>query len=178
LFLVSRKAFSSVVNVLVREALCKSLANIKESYELGIEIDTESGLGDVFSTMFGIDRSKLPKDAEDAVKQMTDEWNKVVDRYNAVNIKSPIKKIDILSTTPQQFNEIQNVNVKSGIATEDDTVNREGDKKVQIPRSIEDSISRLRDKYVISNYSFSIDGEAPYYFTIPYITTKYKQSFI
>lgn len=69
-------------------------------------------------------------------------------------------------------------NVKSGIATEDDTVNREGDKKVQIPRSIEDSISRLRDKYVISNYSFSIDGEAPYYFTIPYITTKYKQSFI
>ena len=69
-------------------------------------------------------------------------------------------------------------NVKSGIAVEDDTINREGNKKVQIPRSIEDSITRLRDKYVISNYSFSVDGVAPYYFTIPYITTKYRQSFI
>ena len=69
-------------------------------------------------------------------------------------------------------------NIKSGIATDADTINREGNKKVQIPRSAEDSISRLRDKYVISNYSFSIDGEAPYYFTIPYIKTKYRQSFI
>ena len=69
-------------------------------------------------------------------------------------------------------------NVKSGVATDGDTINREGNKKVQIPRSIEDSISRLRDKYIISNYRFSIDGSAPYYFTIPYITTKYRQSFI
>ena len=69
-------------------------------------------------------------------------------------------------------------NVKSGVATDSDTINREGNKKVQIPRSIEDSISRLRDKYIISNYRFSIDGSAPYYFTIPYIATKYRQSFI
>ena len=81
----------------ITDGLQESLSNIKESYELGIEIEADPELGNMFASMFKIDTSILPKTARDAIKLMQEELDKAIKSYNEEN-KTKLGRFDILST--------------------------------------------------------------------------------
>ena len=81
----------------ITDGLQESLSNIKESYELGIEIEADPELGNMFASMFKIDTSTLPKTARDAINLMQEELNKAIKSYSEEN-KTKLGNFDILST--------------------------------------------------------------------------------
>lgn len=57
--------------------------------------------------------------------------------------------------------------------------NREGTHKLSIPRATQDKFAdRLRDKYLVCKYVIDRTNEANNYFSIPYVKTKFRYSFI
>ncbi|MFA6875681.1 MAG: hypothetical protein WCQ87_03505 [Parabacteroides sp.] len=101
----------------ITEGLQKSLSNIKESYDLGVEIEADPELGQLFAGMFNIDTSKLPQNARDAVKLMQEEVNKALEQYNESN-KTKLKSFDILSTRlagAGNYAESNQIDVKSDL---------------------------------------------------------------
>ncbi len=57
--------------------------------------------------------------------------------------------------------------------------NREGTIKLSIPRASSDRFAeRMRDKFLICNYEFDMSQSSSKYFSLPYIKTKFRYSYI
>lgn len=72
-------------------------------------------------------------------------------------------------------------NSKQGslVATSTDFDIREATHKLAIPRASSDLFAdRMRDKYLVANYLIKRDAANGYYFSLPYIKTKYRYSSI
>ena len=91
------------------------------------------------------------------------------DLFFTNNNKNTVIKTSFFSTS----------NDVSNIAGSDSVDEREGTKRISIPRSSKSSVGeRIRDKYLICNYNITPGSTAPYYFSLPYIKTHYRYSFI
>jgi hypothetical protein len=81
----------------ITEGLQTQLSGIKDSYELGVEIDADPEMGNIFSSMFNIDTSTLPKTAREAVDKMQKAIDEAIKKYNQEN-KTQLSGFNILST--------------------------------------------------------------------------------
>lgn len=87
----------------ITEGLERKLSDIKESYELGVEIEADPEMGDLFKNIFKINPDSLIKTVDDAIKALQTEWDKSMGDYSKLNSKQPMGKIDILSTKPEDL---------------------------------------------------------------------------
>lgn len=62
----------------ILDGLNSELGKLKDEYELGIELDANPELGDMFSKMFNIDRDTLPKDIYDYVNRIQNAVNEAI----------------------------------------------------------------------------------------------------
>src|SRR5574344_1108208 len=84
----------------ITDGLQEQLNNIKESYELGIEIEQNPELGELFTNIFKIDPNSIIRTAEDAINALQNVWSEKVKAYNELNPSTQINVTDILSTKP------------------------------------------------------------------------------
>jgi len=89
----------------ITDNLQTQLSNIKESYELGIEVKANPELANMFSNVLGVDFRTLPKTAEDAVKQLQKALDDMLNKYKG-KTGTTIPSFNILETSPQKMDEI------------------------------------------------------------------------
>lgn len=77
----------------ITNALNRELGNIKDEYELALELDANPELGDMFADMFGIDTDALPQTFAEAF----DKANKVA-MQKLQELKVNIDSFDLMST--------------------------------------------------------------------------------
>ena len=76
------------------EGLQKSINDIKEGYELSLDIQQNPEMSQLFSQTFKIDFSQLPKDAADAVDKIQQELDKNITAFNE-NKKNKLDLFDV-----------------------------------------------------------------------------------
>ena len=81
----------------ITEGLQTQLSQIKDSYELGVEIEADPELGNVFSQLFNINTSSFPKTAREAVDKMQSAIDEAIKKYNQEN-KTQLPAYNILTT--------------------------------------------------------------------------------
>ena len=77
----------------ITDALNRELGNIKDEYELALELDANPELGDMFANIFGIDTDALPQTFAEAF----DKANKVA-MQKLQELKVSIDSFDLMST--------------------------------------------------------------------------------
>lgn len=83
----------------ITDGLNNELSQLKDEYELGIELDANPQLGNMFADMFNIDTSSLPKTFDDALKRVQGIVDKAL---GGLNIEQPF---DILKDDVHKFAE-------------------------------------------------------------------------
>ena len=102
----------------INDDLKTSLSNIKDKYELGLDIQANPEIGKVFTDTFKIKSTDIIKSVDEAVQAYQTEWNKYIDKMNTANTKSPISQVDIKTTTPKAFQEMFGLDQSSEVLTQ------------------------------------------------------------
>ena len=79
----------------ILDGLNNQLNKLKEEYELGIELDANPELGDMFAGLFSLDRSTMPKDVYDYVNRIQEAVNKAIKESDNKLNTFDILKVDV-----------------------------------------------------------------------------------
>lgn len=96
----------------ITDGLNNELGKLKDEYELSIELDANPELGDMFSSMFGIDTDTLPRTFSDAINRAQTLINQ---KLSELNITSPF---DIMETDVERFATAANLDKESAAIKE------------------------------------------------------------
>lgn len=66
----------------ITDVLNNELSKLKDEYELAVELDANPELGDLFSSMFGIDTTDFPKTIDEYMQRVQDEFDKGREKFN------------------------------------------------------------------------------------------------
>lgn len=72
----------------ITDGLNREFEKLHNDYELSVELDANPELGDMFADMFNIDRSKLPHNMADLIKESQKIVDDAISKYNKENIGS------------------------------------------------------------------------------------------
>lgn len=88
----------------IAEGLNNDLAKLKDEYELGVQLSTDTGLGDMMLDLFDIDPNQLPQSIDDYAQRVVDRLNKDF-KERKVNLELPTLDLtkDDLGAFKKQF---------------------------------------------------------------------------
>lgn len=81
---------------MITKGLNNELSKLKEEYELGVELDANPELGDMFTKIFGVDTTTIPRSFSEAYDKANDIAKKKLEK-----LKVDVKGFDLMSTMIQ-----------------------------------------------------------------------------
>lgn len=81
---------------MITKGLNNELSKLKEEYELGVELDANPELGDMFTEIFGVDTTTIPRSFSEAYDKANDIAKKKLEE-----LKVDVKGFDLMSTMIQ-----------------------------------------------------------------------------
>ena len=66
----------------ITDGLNNELSKLKDEYELAVELDANPELGNIFTDMFGIDTTDLPKTIDEYMQRVQDEFDKGREKFD------------------------------------------------------------------------------------------------
>lgn len=151
----------------ITKGLNRELSNLKEEYELGVELDANPELGNMFADWFGVDTKELPR----TIKELLDKANKITADYvskwnaqNGTNFAAPTNMMTAnlpewatkvgMSIDSDDFKALENIQKyirdttqKAFVETEkalDDYVKKYGDYSDKIAEIEQDRLERIK----------------------------------
>lgn len=104
----------------ITDGLNREFEKLHNDYELSVELDANPELGDMFADMFNIDRSKLPHNMADLIKDAQKIANEAISKYNDESQgmregqrANPAKFLDIMRGDIQQWAKDAGVDMES-----------------------------------------------------------------
>lgn len=104
----------------ITDGLNREFEKLHNDYELSVELDANPELGDMFADMFNIDRSKLPHNMADLIKDAQKIANEAISKYNDESQgmregqrANPAKFLDIMRGDIQQWAKDAGVDIES-----------------------------------------------------------------
>ena len=81
---------------MITKGLNNELSKLKEEYELGVELDANPELGDMFTEIFGVDTTTIPRSFSEAYDKAND-----IAKKKLQELKVDVKGFDLMSTMIQ-----------------------------------------------------------------------------
>jgi len=101
---------------IVVDSLNNKLGKLSEDYELAIELNATPELGDIFSSIFSIDKSSLPKDIYDYIGKMQDYAYVAIANAAKLSPNMVMKPFDLLRDDIKIWAKETGVDVESDLA--------------------------------------------------------------
>ena len=98
----------------LNKKLKSSLDEIKQSWDLGLELEENDSIANVIKGIFNIKDSDLTTDINVLNDKIQKGWDEVVENYNKLNVENPLPKVDILTTSTESFQKKTGLSDDSG----------------------------------------------------------------